>query len=162
MLKGFPNVSRWVDTGDVLQNALMRLLRTLQQLQPESMRALYNLAAEHIRRELIDLARHFYGPEGVGANHHSSRGSETGQTVAWEPVAPADCPDELDRWYHFHQEVEKLPSSHREVVSLIFYHGWTQADVASLFQVTERTIRRRWQEALLTLREALRGRMPTN
>src|SRR5205085_11644951 len=48
MLKGFPNVARWVETDDVLQNALMRLLRTLQQMQPESMRALHGLAAAHV------------------------------------------------------------------------------------------------------------------
>ena len=28
---------------------------------------------------------------------------------------------------------------------LTFYHGWTQAEIAELFQVDERTIRRRWQ-----------------
>src|SRR4051812_28316390 len=30
MLKGYPGVGRWVETGDILQSAVMRLLRALQ------------------------------------------------------------------------------------------------------------------------------------
>jgi RNA polymerase sigma-70 factor (ECF subfamily) len=159
MLRGYPNVARWVQTDDVLQSALMRLLRTLQQLQPDSMRSFYGLAAEHVRRELLDLARQLYGPQGMGAHHHSL-GPDQDSRPGWEPTAASDSAEELDRWRRFHEEVEKLPTELREVVSLVFYHGWTQAEVAELFQVTERTIRRRWQEALLALRAALSGQMP--
>jgi RNA polymerase sigma factor (sigma-70 family) len=42
----------------------------------------------------------------------------------------------------------------REVVGLIFYHGWTQAQTAELFGVDERTVRRRWRSALGKVREA--------
>jgi DNA-directed RNA polymerase specialized sigma24 family protein len=59
MLRDFPNVRRWADTDDVLQGALMRLLHTLRATQPQDMRHFANLAAMHIRRELLDLARHF-------------------------------------------------------------------------------------------------------
>src|SRR6516165_7798940 len=59
MLRGFPNVRRWADTDDVLQSALMRLLHTLQATRPENTRHFANLAALHIRRELLDLARHY-------------------------------------------------------------------------------------------------------
>jgi RNA polymerase sigma-70 factor (ECF subfamily) len=159
MLKRFPNVRRWAETDDILQNALMRLLRSLQKLQPESVRAFFGLAAEEIRRELIDLARHYYGPEGIGA-HHYSLGADANNRrgPALEPAAePTGDGGDLERWCRFHQEVEKLPTEHREVVSLVFYHGWTQEQVAELFQVNVRTIRRRWQESLLRLREALNG-----
>ena len=37
MLRSFPNVGRWVDADDVLQNALLRLFHTLQTTTPESM-----------------------------------------------------------------------------------------------------------------------------
>jgi DNA-directed RNA polymerase specialized sigma24 family protein len=47
----------------------------------------------------------------------------------------------------------------REVVCLTFYHGWTQMQIAELFQVDERTIRRRWRAAVLKLTEALGGRV---
>ena len=46
------------------------------------------------------------------------------------------------------------------MLMLTFYHGWKQADIAVLFQVDERTIRRRWQAASVRLGEQLGGRLP--
>jgi RNA polymerase sigma-70 factor (ECF subfamily) len=155
MLRGFPNVRRYAETGDVLQSALLRLLRALQQIQPESMRQFFGLAATQIRRELLDLARHFYGPEGEGACHESLAERPDGG-AALEPPAPAEEPSELDRWCRFHAEVEKLPADEREVVGLVFYHGWSQAQVAELFQVSDRTVRRIWQSALLKLHHLMK------
>jgi len=71
MLRNYPGVGRWVEASDVLQGSLLRLLRALESVQPESTRAFFGLAAEQKRRELLDLARHFYGPQGLGANHAS-------------------------------------------------------------------------------------------
>jgi RNA polymerase sigma-70 factor (ECF subfamily) len=71
MLRRFPGVHRWAETGDVLQNALLRLLRALQEVRPESVRGFFGLVAEQMRRELLDLARHFCGPQGLGARHDS-------------------------------------------------------------------------------------------
>ena len=59
MCRSFPNVREWAETSDVLQNSLIRLLRTLQNMRPKTTRDFFNLAAVHIRRELLDLARHF-------------------------------------------------------------------------------------------------------
>jgi hypothetical protein len=59
MLHRFPNVRRRVETGDVLQNSLVRLLRALEKVEPTSTREFFALAAAQIRRELLDLARHF-------------------------------------------------------------------------------------------------------
>ena len=65
---------------------------------------------------------------------------------------PAPAPDELDRWAAFHEGVARLPAQEREVVGLAFYHGWTHAQIAALWQVSDRTVRRHWQSALLNLR----------
>jgi RNA polymerase sigma factor (sigma-70 family) len=51
--------------------------------------------------------------------------------------------------------VDRLPAEEREVVGLVFYHGWTQAQIAELFAVDERTVRRRWRRACGTLRDLL-------
>ena len=152
MLKRFPHVRRWAETDDVLQSALLRLLRALQVVRPDSTRSFFGLAAEQMRRELLDLARRYNGPAGLGA-HHASRqpGGATG-----EPQAPKEEPDELEKWCAFHEEVARLPVEEREVVGLIFYHGWPQADVAKLFQVSIRTVQRRWESALVKLHRILR------
>ena len=157
MLRRFPAVRRWTETGDVLQNATLRLLRALKTVQPPSVRAFFGLAAEQMRRELLDLARHYYGKHGIGANHESvSPRSEAGSSVI-DPPAPSDDPAELEDWCAFHEEVERLPVEEREVVGLVFYHGWTQAQVAELLQISERTVRRHWKSALAKLYAALRG-----
>ncbi len=44
MLGHFPDVHRWVETGDVLQNALLRLLRSLEEVRPASVRAFFGRA----------------------------------------------------------------------------------------------------------------------
>jgi RNA polymerase sigma factor (sigma-70 family) len=79
-----------------------------------------------------------------------------------EPDTPAarDNEEELERWRCFHEEVEKLPVEEREVVGLRFYHGWTDAEIAELFGVAERTVRRRWASGCSRLSEALKGELP--
>jgi RNA polymerase sigma factor (sigma-70 family) len=73
-----------------------------------------------------------------------------------DPAAPVNDA-ELERWARFHEAVDELPAEEREVVSLIFYHGWTQAEVAQCLQMGERTVRRRWELALITLRDRSRA-----
>src|SRR5215831_7372439 len=72
MLGGFPKIMRWEQTDDILQSALLRLHRALQDMTPASLRDFYRLATLQIRRELIDLTRHYYGPEGPGRKHASN------------------------------------------------------------------------------------------
>jgi RNA polymerase sigma factor (sigma-70 family) len=151
MLGRFPNVRRWADTDDVLQNAQLRLLRALETVRPDSARSFFGLAAEQIRRELIDLARHFYGAEGVGANHASHGWRD-------DPPALADEGDELEKWAAFHEAVARLPAAEREVVGLIFYHAWTKSEVAELMGVAVRTVQRRWESALARLHRRLKER----
>src|SRR3954454_11278968 len=125
MLGRFPRVGRWTDAEDVLQNALLRLLRALESVRPGSMREFFGLAAEQMRRELLDLALHFYGPLGEAAHHDSVRLCPREGRTGVEPPARGDDADDLEAWSRFHQEVERLPVEEREVVGLIYYHGWT-------------------------------------
>ena len=78
MLRNFPRLRRWEQTGDVLQNAVLRLHRSLATIRPESARQFYGLAAAQIRRELIDLSRHHFGPEGAAAHHHTDEANKAG------------------------------------------------------------------------------------
>jgi RNA polymerase sigma-70 factor (ECF subfamily) len=153
MLRNYPSVGRWVEVGDVLQGSLLRLLRALEAVRPESTRAFFGLAAEQMRRELLDLARHFYGPQGLGAHHDSVRADPDASRPPIEPADPGD--DDLERWCRFHEEVTRLPAQEREIVGLIYYHGWSQAQVAELFQVHVRTVRRWWESALVKLHREL-------
>jgi RNA polymerase sigma-70 factor (ECF subfamily) len=155
MLGRFLAVHRWAQTDDVLQNALVRLLRALGQVRPASVRDFFGLAAEQMRRELLDLARHFHGPEGAAAHHESGVLADKDEAGGLDHPDRTESPDELERWSAFHREVANLPAEEREVVDLIFYHGWTQAAVADLGGISVRTVQRRWESALLKLRAAI-------
>ncbi|MEO2090678.1 MAG: ECF-type sigma factor, partial [Gemmataceae bacterium] len=115
MLRGFKRVRRWTETDDVLQNSLLRLHRALADVRPETPRQFYALAAQQIRRELLDLARQQYGPEGIGAHHDTDSG-----VAAQKKVAPADEPHDLDGWTRFHEQVERLTDEPREVFDLLW------------------------------------------
>lgn len=147
MLRGYPGVHRWSETDDVLQNALIRLHRSLAEVKPQSARQFYGLAATQIRRELLDLARSQYGPEGIGKNHQTDGG------VAAE--AAMDEPQSVEDWTAFHEQVEKLPEDERETFCLLWYGGLNQADTAKVLGISLATLKRRWQSARLHLHEAL-------
>jgi RNA polymerase sigma-70 factor (ECF subfamily) len=164
MLHHFPAVRRWEDTSDVLQDAHMRLLRDLRdkQKRPGSVREFFSLATNRIRSALKDLHRHYQGRLGMGKHHADVECSPAGSAIrpALDPADVAPDPEELDLWSAFHEEVEKLDATQREVVGLIFYQGWTQAEVASLLGVSDTMVRKHWAKACIRLREGLGEDLP--
>lgn len=162
MLREFPGVRRWEDTNDIVQSSMLRLVRALKVLPINSTREFFSLAATQIRRELLDLARHYSGPQGLGANYESGFHG-FGTDLINRGLDPADEKHgsyDLNAWRRLHEAVECLEPEEREVFSLVFYHGWTQAKIAELFEVDERTIRRRWRRVCEHLRELLAGNWP--
>jgi len=158
LLAGFPAVRRWEQTDDVLQQAVLRLYRSLEHVQPENLRAYLGLAALQIRRELTDLARHYYGPQGWGANHatDSVPGTpEAGPEGMASHAAAMDGPVTLLTWCEFHRQAAALPEDEREIFDLLFYQGLSQAEAATLLAVSEKTVKRRWRSARLALHAAL-------
>jgi RNA polymerase sigma factor (sigma-70 family) len=162
MLQGYPGVRRWEQTDDIIQNVSLRLSRALKEVRPESVRSFICLGAVQIRRELIDLARHYEGPEGLGRHQISQAGPDDAGTQSGPPDSPADTDDpaRLASWAEFHDTIEALPEAEREVFDLLWYQGLTQREAAALLGVTERVAKRRWRAARLTLHERLGGRMP--
>lgn len=150
----FSRLARWEQTDDVLQHALIRLHRSLSELQPESVAQFMGLSATQIRRTLLDLARHHFGPEGA-ANHHHSDGHLPGLPRRIDQQTTSDEPDTLTEWAVFHEAVENLPTDEKQVFSLVWYEGLTHVETAHVLGVTERTIRRRWQSARFLLHEAM-------
>jgi RNA polymerase sigma-70 factor (ECF subfamily) len=156
MLRHYPRLRRWEQTGDVLQNAVLRLHRSLATVRPESPAQFYGLAAAQIRRELIDLARHHFGPEGAAVHHHTDgaeRAGNDGPLVNQEDSSGE--PATLAEWTEFHEKVQRLPQAEREVFDLLWYEELTQGEAASALGVTERTVKNRWRSAKLELQRLL-------
>jgi RNA polymerase sigma-70 factor (ECF subfamily) len=160
MLRDFPGVHRWEQTDDVLQNAVLRLCRALGEVQPPTVADLFRLAAAQIRRELLDMARRYYGPEGLGAHHASVAREGDASAAAPAAVDTTHNPDRLAAWSDFHREVDSLPEEERGAFDLLFYQGLSQAEAAAVLGISERTIKRRWQAARLRLAQNLGGTMP--
>ncbi len=158
MLRRFPRVHRWEETDDVLTEALTKLHRSLETVQPESPRHFYNLAAAQIRRVLIDMSRRYYGPRGLGANYDTAVVDKEGNRQAMgEKAIVCGEPSDLLEWTEFHQQIEHLPEPEREVFSLIWYEGLTQDEAAEVLGMPSRTLRRRWQDVRYRIVKARRG-----
>ena len=145
MLGSFPNVRAREQVEDVLQNALLRLTRALRQEVPQSVADFFGLAALHLRRELLDLAR-----------GHARRPTAH---LTKDPPDWGDDSAELDRWATLHEAAGRLPEGLRQVFACTFYHGWTQNQIAELLGVSERQVRRLWVEVCLRLKAAV-GDLP--
>lgn len=166
MKRGFGRVNRWEQTEDVFQRAIMRLHRALGQVQINDARHFYRLAATQIRRELIDLTRHYGGPEGMGANHATQlapRGDQSNAPAhgAYDAMdADAGSPGDMGQWSELHETIESLPAEQKETVELLFYNGLSQDEAAELMGVSTRTVKRYWRSAKLKLFELFDGELP--
>jgi RNA polymerase sigma-70 factor (ECF subfamily) len=161
MLRGYKRVRRWEQTADVLQNALMRLYRALESVCPATPADFFRLAALNIRRELLDMAKHYYGPQGQGAHHATGAHKIASDSKAsLDPAGPVEDPERLAAWTAFHDQIEQLPEEERQLFDLLWYQGLTQAEAAALLNVSERTVKRYWASARLRLHQALGGILP--
>lgn len=156
MLRGYPAVGRWEETGDLLHNSVLRLLRALREVDPTSVRDFFGLAAEQMRRELLDLARHYRARRMQKPRCAAALDASDSGAAMPEPIDAAESPDELEKWCAFHEAAERLPIEEREVVDLIYYHGWTQAEAAEQLHVSKRSVQRHWSAAMLKLHELLK------
>src|SRR5260370_13000493 len=153
MLNADGRLRRWEESSDVFQNAMIRLCRALEATTPQSLREFFRLAALQIRRELIDLARHHYGPAGAAANHD-------GRPPGQEPADSGDEPARLMAWGELHEAIRALPEDERDVFELLWYQGLTRPEAAALLEGSAHTVQRRWQAACLRLHDALHGELP--
>lgn len=149
MLGRFPAVRRWDQTDDVVQNAALRLYRTLGQLNPRDARGFMGLMAVHIRRELLDLARKYAGPESYAANHETNVQRADGQEKHKidSAVDHAESMEALERWSRLHLVVADMPTEEQEVFQMCWYLGLKQEEIAKLLDCSVRTVKRRWEAA---------------
>jgi RNA polymerase sigma-70 factor (ECF subfamily) len=165
MFKSYNRLRRWEETDDVLQSALVRLHRALGTIAPETPRDFYRLATTQIRRELIDMTRHYYGPQGPARRHESARSSELGGTPDGSAAGSGNStldPSQLAVWTDFHRKAEALSEDEREVFDLVWYQGLKQNEAADLLGLSARTVLRRWQSACFKLHDAMQGILPGN
>lgn len=155
MLRRFPKVRRWDETGDVVQNAAIRLYHSLGSITPRDARGFLGLAAVHIRRELIDLARKYSGPESHAANSETNCQRLDGEYRSKvDQAADDETIEQLSRWAALHTAAEGLPPEERELFDLVWYMGLGQQEAAAMLGCSVRTIKRRWSSVKQLMRQA--------
>lgn len=163
MKNDFDRIGRWEQTEDICQNASLRLFEALKSVQIADVRHFYRLAALQIRRELIDMCRHYNGPQGAGANHQTQMRSPADQSAAlpaYELAEVSEDPRKMQQWGEFHEAVGKLPETEREVFEMLWYHELPQNEVAEIIGISTRQVKRIWRNAKLKLHDALGGSVP--
>jgi RNA polymerase sigma-70 factor (ECF subfamily) len=151
LLRDYPSLRRWEQTDDLFQNAMIRLHRAMEKVKVESVSHFFNLAAMQIRRELFDMARKHFGPEGIAANHHTDGLPADDKNGVLD--SNAEQPECMAAWTEFHAMAGKLPPEEFEVFNLVYYEGLTQEEAARSLGISFRTLKRRWQSAKVRLYE---------
>jgi len=153
MLRSYPHLRRWEQTDDVFQNAVIRLHRSLTEVKPQSVQHFLALATTQIRRTLVDLARHHFGPLGQAAKHHTDAGGpkSDGGDIVRNAADTDQRPETLQSWAAFHEAVGDLPDDQREVFELVWYGDMGRKDIANLLGVSEPTVKRRLRAARVAL-----------
>jgi RNA polymerase sigma factor (sigma-70 family) len=150
--------------GDIVQNAAIRLYKTLGSITPRSPRGFLGVAAVHICRELLDLARKPAGPESYAANHDTNYQRHDGQEWARVDEAADDRAESLNqlvRWTRLHESADGLPEDEKELFHLVWYLGTKQEEAARMLDCSVRTVKRRWENVKRLLAESLEGERPT-
>jgi RNA polymerase sigma-70 factor (ECF subfamily) len=152
-----PGVKRWEQTDDLVQNSMIRLWKAISKSRPPTPLDYYRLASAIIRRELIDLSRHYFGAEGMGANM-----VRTAHALDSQSPSPVELeseqtyePSSLAIWTEFHTYIDSLDDETRALFDLLWYQDLTLTQAAELLGSSERTIRRRWKLARVALYETV-------
>lgn len=146
MLRQFPAVHQWNDTGDVVQEACLRLVTSLEAIQPENPRRFLGLVGLHIRRVLIDLYRHCRGPESYEANRATNvfRGSDGALHHHVDGAAAAGDDPDLPMFERLHRAAERLDEADQELFHMRWFLGMTHAQIAAQIGCSEKTVKREW------------------
>ena len=154
-LRGAPGL----ETGDLLDEAMLSLLGTFDKVEFESPRHFINLAAQKMRFRLIDVARKYKGELAARAEdrRRATADKEAADSVA-APVSPLEEPETREEWAALHEAVERLPEPEKEIVNSLFYFQQTQQEVADKLNVSTKTVQRKFQNAQVLLRELLSER----
>jgi len=105
-------------------------------------------AARAMRGVLIDNLRRRRAQKRGGDLDITRLDTDAGEELAWQ--------DDLPQIHDALEELQALDPTLAQVVYLKFFCGFSLAEIATLQQVSERTVQRRWEKARALLHRALR------
>jgi RNA polymerase sigma factor (TIGR02999 family) len=139
-----------LDTTALVHESYLRVGRAGQQQFPDRTRFLV-YAGRVMRSIIIDMVRQRRTERHGGDALHVPLTGDVADQVG-TPEGEAD----ILRVHEALLELEKVDERMARVVEMRYFGGLTDAEVAAALNVTDRTVRRDWQQARLFLAEALK------
>jgi len=138
-----------INTTLLVHESFVRLVGA-RGLRLEDRRHFFAYAAKTMRNIIIDSAReHLAERRGGGAEHVTLGDAEAAS------VADTGASDQLVRVNDALHELETVDPELAELVEMRYFGGYSEAEIAELHGVAERTVRRRWDKARAWLFVAL-------
>ena len=134
-----------LETDELLGGLVAGLLAAMRTVRPQTVRQFFALASQHMRWQLNDVARRLDEQPVAAALAESG--------VAAPPSSCDSCLTPDGR--RMLRAIEGLPEPEREIFDLVRIQGLTQAEAATVVEVSERTVQRRLNRARLLLAEQL-------
>ena len=138
-----------MQSEEMLAGVVIRLLKALREVRPQTARQFFALANQHMRWELNDLARRL---------DKQTAAVELLEATAPEP--PSSGAEVSPNGSRILEAIENLPDVEREVFDLVRIQGMPQTEAAEVLGVSAKTIQRRLNRSLLLLTEKLADLRP--
>ncbi len=151
-LMHFARLTRWEQAEDVTQEAAIKLWGALQDVSPRTAAEFWALAGEQVRRVLLDLTRHHFGPRRNAAYTEVPAPEDSAYSA---PMDEYLDPVNLDHWTAFHEEIAHLPEAEQNVVMAVWYCELSLEATARALGISPDTAQRRWKAARARLRGAI-------
>ena len=147
LYRSYPRLTRGpinLQSDEMLSAVVERLIKALKKARPGNVRQFFQIANQHMRWELNEVARRF---------DEQTHAVEMGEH---EPASPEPSSSQLGPTaQRLLKVIEELPEEEREVFELVKLQGLTQMEAAGLLGVSDRTVLRRMNRALLLLTQKL-------
>ena len=136
-------------TTMLVHESFVRLVNA-RDLRLQDRHHFFAYAAKTMRNIIIDSAReHLAERRGAGAEHLTLSDADA------QAVADTSASEELIRVGDALQALQSIDPELAELVDMRYFGGYSEAEIAELQGVTERTVRRRWDKARAWLYVAL-------
>jgi RNA polymerase sigma factor (TIGR02999 family) len=137
-----------LDTTALVHESYLRLSKASEVQFPDRVRFLV-YAGRAMRSIIVDFARQRLTDRRGGDAAHLTYTVQLADGTAGE--------QEILRVHDALDELEKVDERMAKVVELRYFGGLTEAEIAEALGVTDRTVRRDWEQARLFLADALKG-----
>ena len=137
-------------TDDLLQEATLSLSLALDKVRPTDARHFVNLAAMHLDRRLVDMARKYQGPKQQidrGTMPRVKAGLDESGNSTFDPPDPTDGPPTAEELTELHQAVDKLSDGLQEVFRLHYYAGMSFSAIAKTVRRAKNTVMDEYKRA---------------